>query len=1185
MGYRAAGCRFTVIEPMRSWRVTYNGLLRLGLHCEPESPKPKNLLNVKLSFKWECVCDPFNFDVDLCHDLLAEAVAKETWNKEFWDKLRGKHQTHYEQCGELSGTIEVEGHKPQRVFLKSFRDHTFGVRNWEMFERYAVHYIWIEEVGIMAMVASLWMPGYITRLKSGYLMYANGVTYPVTAVNFDLEGVTRERNPPEKYSFTFEAADIVYHVDVIAVVTPEVYHYTTRTSRVLERFSTYTVNGKPARGLTEYHYRNPEGPPMSTTPEQSVPLLREPALSDLSAGQGRAHSLSFTDKACKSSFVVGGKGAQLALLTAIQREVNAEVPKGFCLTLDSFEMQLLENTEIVQSIERIVESIRLKNIDNLQELCSDAVRLLATCKVCEPIESELTSQLESVFGAKSEAIRLAVRSSAAGEDGGESSSAGQMETCLGVKGLEGILKAIMKCWASAYTFQAVEYRRQHGQPVRTSVGVVVQEMVAAESAGVIFTNDPVSGNPNRIVLDACFGLGEAVVSGKTTPDTFIIQHYPDNTLNILERRIGNKNLKVYLLGSGGTLEVESDNAGESCLSDGQIIQLASTAIQIEKYFGSARDIEWAIVGDKVYLLQARPVTTCDQDTDEDLIHEFDTPVMTDRERITIGNIGEMMPGCVTPLTSSIFGRAVDRACSVVGSDFGGSQTMTNASKLTISNCGRLFINLTYTAHIYSNSVIYKKEALEMNLVGTTLEDHTLEIIESQGRVCGSFMKKLMNAVNFFSVSSHKIKIANGWLDKLKGYQVGERCKRSAELYKAITEQLPDYYEVWETTIHKSGRSGSFGGIVMGIVSGGKDEWSMDNYSDVALLLSQCDNVYSAEVPMAMKEIASCIVDCKLVKEFLEISESECVDLLTSPDSPAPLREKYTTFLQRHGHRCVREAELMEKSWREEPEKFIRVIKVILKSNAYLDIRTEGPSIEEAVNRLKSPVSWFGCFLLKKWIVKKARDAVGNREFGKSIAVELSDRFKQAYWRLADMLFMEGLLPDRELMFFLRHIEIGQLIETCSARLVTKAVRRRRILPVQNEMNFPRICVGRPTPIQVQEEEERKPTFTLKGMPVSQGSVQGRARVVKSLHDADQIEKGDVLIVSYTDVGWSPYFPLIAGLATELGGLVSHGAVVAREYGLPCVVNVPDATHAFHSGDYVHLDGTNGAIHRLEQLNH
>ncbi|WAQ94147.1 PPS-like protein [Mya arenaria] len=367
----------------------------------------------------------------------------------------------------------------------------------------------------------------------------------------------------------------------------------------------------------------------------------------------------------------------------------------------------------------------------------------------------------------------------------------------------------------------------------------------------------------------------------------------------------------------------------------------------------------------------------------------------------------MMPGCVTPLTSSIFGRAVDRACSVVGSDFGGSQTMTNASKLTISNCGRLFINLTYTAHIYSNSVIYKKEALEMNLVGTTLEDHTLEIIESQGRVCGSFMKKLMNAVNFFSVSSHKIKIANGWLDKLKGYQVGERCKRSAELYKAITEQLPDYYE----------------------------------------------------------EIASCIVDCKLVKEFLEISES-----------------------------------------------------VILKSNAYLDIRTEGPSIEEAVNRLKSPVSWFGCFLLKKWIVKKARDAVGNREFGKSIAVELSDRFKQAYWRLADMLFME---------------------------------------------------------IQVQEEEERKPTFTLKG----------KSQLCNKMKKI----KGDVLIVSYTDVGWSPYFPLIAGLATELGGLVSHGAVVAREYGLPCVVNVPDATHAFHSGDYVHLDGTNGAIHsvihRLEQLNH
>ncbi|XP_052245501.1 putative phosphoenolpyruvate synthase isoform X2 [Dreissena polymorpha] len=1194
--YRSGGCEFKVIEPMRSWRVVYNGLLRQGLHNDPQAEKTGRLVTVKLALRWECSGDPFNFDIDIDKSLLAEAVAKETWTRKFWQKLRGNHQTHYEQCGELMGTLEVEGYEARHLVLKSFRDHTFGVRNWEMFERYAIHFIWIEEVGVMAMVACLWMPGYITHLQAGYLMYSNGVTYPVTSVTLDLDTLTRDHTPPDRYSFTFCAAGEHYHVYSVATVTPEVYHYRSRGSRILERMCTYRVNGKTARGLAEFHYRNPSGPAIADREPVTLPLLREPV--DLGVSKGQI-TLQFTDPVCQSSGVVGGKGAQLALLTQIQSQVGATVPKGFCLTLDAFELQLVEYPEIVESLEHIVESIRQEKLDVLQTLCSEAVELLASCKVCQPIETKLISQLQATFGDKYQHVRLAIRSSAAGEDGGESSSAGQMETFLGVVSHDNVLEAVRKCWSSAYTYQAVEYRRQHGQPVRTSVGVVVQEMVRSEVAGVIFTNDPRTGNSGRMVLDASFGLGEAVVSGKTTPDSFILQRYHDNSVEILERHLGNKTVEIamaVILDDGGVTEKQRAPAKECCLHDNQVVTLATLAIKIEDYFGSPRDIEWAMAGENIYLLQvcewamageniyllqARPVTTSDQETDDDIIHEFDSPVMTPHDRVTIGNIGEMMPGCVTPLTGSVFGRAVDYATSVVGADFGGGNVSRFASKSTICNSGRLFINLTHVAQNYQKSLLYQKEALELNLVGAVLADHTQDMIDSSCQHRASFLTKLYNVARFFIVNNRKVKVADGWQERLKTYQVGRDCERSADLYDAICRQLPDYYQVWETSVHKSSKSGSYGGVVMGIIAGGKNDWSTENCSDLALLLSQCHNVYSADVPLALKDIAKCIVEKQLSEEFMNKTDKDSVAWMGSPQCPALLSEKYRSFLCRHGHRCVREAEFVEKSWRAEPEKLIRVIKALIRSEAFTDSQSPVPSLDSCMAQLQSSVSWLGRFLLRHWLVQKARDAVGNRELGKSIAVEAADRFKQAYWRLADMLFLEGRLPERELMFYLTHREIGELIQTRSARLVTKAVRRRRLQPVQSELEFPRISVGRPVPIERKSLEQRQATFTLKGMPVSRGCVQGTARVIRSLTEADQIQKGDILIVSYTDVGWTPYFPLIAGLVTELGGLVSHGAVVAREYGLPCVVNVPNATIHLLTGDMVRLDGTKGTVDRLE----
>merc|ERR1712150_17598 len=220
----------------------------------------------------------------------------------------------------------------------------------------------------------------------------------------------------------------------------------------------------------------------------------------------------------------------------------------------------------------------------------------------------------------------------------------------------------------------------------------------------------------------------------------------------------------------------------------------------------------------------------------------------------------------------------------------------------------------------------------------------------------------------------------------------------------------------------------------------------------------------------------------------------------------------------------------------------------------------------------------------KRVLPKARQAVCRREWGKSLSIQMVEVFKLAYWKLAKMMVEEGRMPDEDLLFFFTHEEIGKLITDRSGRLIAKAQKRRRVLPKQNSLTYHRINRGIPKPVEETADEEDYviTSLKLKGMPVSCGVVKGVARVVTSLAEANSIQQGEILIVHYTDVGWSPYFPLISGLVTEIGGLLSHGAVVAREYGLPCVVNMHKATSLFQSGNHVLLNGTRGTLEKLEE---
>uniref|UniRef100_K1QPR0 Putative phosphoenolpyruvate synthase n=1 Tax=Magallana gigas TaxID=29159 RepID=K1QPR0_MAGGI len=670
---------------------------------------------------------------------------------------------------------------------------------------------------------------------------------------------------------------------------------------------------------------------------------------------------------------------------------------------------------------------------------------------------------------------------------------------------KGVLESVSRCWASAYSFQAVQYRRQNGQPIRVLVGVVIQEMVKSEVSGVLFTNHPVTGSADHMVIDASYGLGEAVVSGKTTPDSITVLRDWSDKVTVQSKQIGAKNLRIMVKEGGGLEEQSVSGEDMCCLSDSQIQQLCQIGIKLEKYFGSPRDIEWALAGDQFYLLQARPITTLEEVTDEDLIHEFDDPLITDQEWLTTGNISEMLPGATTPLTYSLFASAIDLSC------------LPNES-------GSM------------NNIFGKKENMELTVVGETLADLTED-----------------------SVTPATNKKCDDWAKKADSYEVIDQSSDCLQMYRDISKNLPDYTEVWKVGVLKSANSGAWAAAMFGVLLQGKTEYSNEMCSDVAVILSQCQDVYSADVPVAIQGLARSIVASGLEDKFLSGDDQVCVELLSDNSVPA-VTDLYKDFMKRHGHRYIREAELMEKSWQTNPERLVQVLMKIIKMKAYQERQKTSFSIKDTIANLKTPLT-NGEKRSLKFILPRARRAVGEREFGKSLCVKVADKFKQAYWRLAEKMEQEGRLPGKELLFFLTHREIGQLLETRSPKLLTKAKRRRKLLPKLMTLSFPKYSVGVPKPKEQESfEEQRKPTFTLTGMPICKGRVTGKARVVKTLEEANSIQRDDILIVSYTDVGWTPYFPLLGGLVTEMGGLVSHGAVVAREFQLPCVVNLPLFNH-------------------------
>ncbi len=742
--------------------------------------------------------------------------------------------------------------------------------------------------------------------------------------------------------------------------------------------------------------------------------------------------------------------------------------------------------------------------------------------------SDLKQQYEAIG-----AGLVAVRSSAIGEDGEESSFAGQYETILNVKGIRQLKSAVKQCVASLHSVRAEAYQHDQADLDCVEMCVVVQRMVDARAAGVLFTADPVSGRHDRLVIDAVEGLGEALVSGETTPDHFEL----DKKNNLVFRDLV---------------------ADTPIISKKEILELAKGARKAAEKMGHHLDLEWAIDQDgTIYWLQARPITTLSSD-----LNEFDTPLADDYV-VTRGNVGEMMPGAVCPLTFTTQGRAIEEAMQVMQIEYGAREEISEEWTNMSFFYGHWFMNLSGALDSSRYVSVNTKEAMALGVCGHLIP----ELKEPEDKM--PYLRRLWGTVQFFRFCAKGAKRLDEFEQQVKFMHL-RYTDDSCSMARELEDNFHWLVEADETQVRTTSGFTILEGIVQSIISKGNLPGTPEEQALVAKLLAGTQNVESAMLVEHLDEVLDKIaIQPEVQKKFQKAKPKAALAWLRS-DAAGASAICFEEFLQRHGHRSYRELCVREKAWSDEPEKLVVSMQAAVAARFTGTYQPKKPEFVDP-----KQYGWLMCKVLPY-----AQRAICRRERNKSILVDVTNRLKRGYRYLGELCVKEGKLPDADLIFFFGRKELQDFVDNPTDQKVAHAIARRKALAFHEKMEFGDIYVGRPEPIVWQPDTSHN-EGELVGRAVSRGIVEGKARVALSIAEAAKLEPGEILIAPITDVGWTPYFSLISGLATDVGSAVSHGAVISREYGLPAIVNLKVATKVFKTGDYVRLDADKGVLSRID----
>lgn len=728
------------------------------------------------------------------------------------------------------------------------------------------------------------------------------------------------------------------------------------------------------------------------------------------------------------------------------------------------------------------------------------------------------------------ATPVAVRSSAVGEDGDDQSFAGQYDTVLGVDSLDEFAAAVDTCAASVHSRRASSYSGQ----LAATMHLVVQHMVDARAAGVVFTADPATARRDLMVIDAIAGLGEALVDGTVSPDHLVL----DSAGSPVIREVG---------------EVP-------VLSPEDIAAIRSGALLAERHWGRPMDLEWAIdQSGKLWWLQARPVTTLPAD-----LGEMDSPLAGADHVYTRCNIGEMMPGAFCPLTASVSGFAIDYAMQM-------TQVVARAQKryekpwLQVGYFqGHMFLNMTEGTGVSSGLLGNSLEQFSVSICGRVVD-------ELKPKPPKPFLSKLINTVRLSAYALSVGPAVRRLKDKISEFHIPNSDDPGLVL-RELEFGVQEYCAITLTHVRSSSRAAVAANVLESVLmkQALKDGRSEDEgRSEAARLMAGASQVESALMLEELDSVVRAIAgDLATSEVFLTAAPGDAVSQLLGATNPAGAALR--RFLNRHGHRGYRELCMRDPSWAEDPEGLGAMMQVMVRSA--LDTASRGPVKASVEVPSSSSI---------RFLARLAQGGARGREETKSKMALMAHSLKLGYRHLGGVLVKAGRLPDSDLVFFFDREELNRVVGSDDITgLVQKAVKRREALAFQSSLEFADVSVGRPVPL-IAGSQLGVSCHEIVGRPASRGSVEGVVRVAKSIVDARLVQRGEILVAPVTDVGWTPYFTVIAALVTDIGSSVSHGAVVAREYGLPCVVNTLVGTQELRTGDRVLVDGDRGVVTRLD----
>ncbi len=873
---------------------------------------------------------------------------------------------------------------------------------------------------------------------------------------------------------------------------------------------------------------------------------------------------------------VGGKAANLGEMT----HAGLPVPPGFCITTEAY-MRVAREAGLEEILHRLAAT-GTGDRAHLESCAAEArSKLLAVPMPGEIVEAVTGACHHFMPGAP---IPVAVRSSATAEDLPFASFAGQQDTYLNIVGIEAMLDAVRRCWASLWTDRAVSYRASNAIDHRTvRLAVVVQQMVEAEVAGVLFTANPLTGRRRQAVIDASPGLGEAVVSGAVNPDHFVVN---TESGEILERRLGEKRVVIVATPGGGTRRVEMEQAQNAfCLTDEQVRDLARLGARVEAHYGAPQDIEWAIdAAGKLWLTQARPITTL-------YPLPANAPVGDNELRVYFSL--NVFQGVFQPLTP--MGIAAFR---LIGSTVAGLFDLAPRDPLSgpgvLVEAGfRLFLDVTAALRTRIGrrlliGALSFAEARSGVLIQQLTNDTRLSLRPTpRWRLMHTFASlaiKMKAPLRFIqalfkpSTLVERMQRARRDLEALRTTSpedlAADPAERLRSLERLVARRAGRLFRTFPPILASGlGSLGLASRLLKGIAAPG----------ELQIVLRALPHNPTTEMDLDLWALSRRIAaDTSAARHVGETVPEQLAREYHACTLPPTLQQGLAEFLSRYGHRSVAEIDLGVVRWREDPTHILGVLANYLQLNdpalaPDAQFRRGALEAETMVAELTRRAAHKGRLrgALVSLFLKRARALAGLREMPKFCLIVLLAYTREVLQSIGEELAWNGRLENSADIFFLTLQEAHAVLGGADMR----AVVRERQVSYTHELqrrHVPRILLSdgtEPTPAVTEEAGSRE---TLRGTPASPGRITGRARVILDPTGA-HLEPGEILVAPSTDPGWTPLFLTAGGLVMEMGGSISHGAVVAREYGIPAVVGVPGATERIATGQLITVDGSNGVI--------